>query len=138
MVASRPEAEALQIKVARGTNVMDEHEKSVIEFCSQEADDKEIDQCVTDYLSMDYVDLNALQKTNDEECDPDSADADCLVDNLYNMWAEDLPPEFPQEPSPLDDSEKPKDTVKPWSSRSSPSGTYVRDPVTGKMKNIDA
>ena len=25
----------------------------------------------------------------------------------------------------------------PWSSRSSPSGTFVRDPKTGKMVNID-
>lgn len=142
MVASRPAEEALQIQIARGTNVMDEHEIAVIDLCSKDTDDKEIEQCVIDYLAMDYVELdgNALkakQNGDDEECVPDDED-DCLVDNLYNMWAEDLPAPIPQQPLSDESSEKPTETVKPWSSRSSPSGTWVRDPVTGKMKNIDA
>ena len=38
------------------------------------------------------------------------------------------------DPDASTSSSKPK----PWSSRSSPSGTFVRDPVTGEMRNIDA
>jgi hypothetical protein len=37
-----------------------------------------------------------------------------------------------------EEDEKPKKKkVAPWASRSSGSGTYVRDPKTGKMVNID-
>ena len=133
MVGSRPETEALEIHVARGSTAFDDHEKAVIELCSNESSDKEIEQCVVDYLSMDYK--NDVSTSEEEECDVDDPDADCLVDNLLGMWAEDLPP--PTTTTVENEVvEKPKDTVKPWSSRSSPSGTFVRDPVTGKMKNI--
>ena len=135
MVASRPEQEALEIQVARGTNVMNEHEKAVIELCSSEGDyDAQIDQCIAEYVSTDFV----VGSGDEEECDPEE-DADCLVDNLFDMWAEDIPAPIP--PIPLDDDvnnpeQAQQQAPKPWSSRSSPSGTYVRDPVTGEMKNI--
>lgn len=133
MVASRPEEEALEIQIARGGDAFDEHEKAVIELCANESTDKEIEQCVVDYLSIDYKTSNNVPK-QDEECDIEDPDADCMVGNLQSMWAEDLPPP----PAPAEDVpvEQPAQTVKPWSSRSSPSGTYVRDPATGEMKNI--
>ena len=107
----------------------------MIELCSNESTDKEIEQCVVDYLSMDVKDLYQ-STTVEEECDVDDPDADCLVDNLMGMWAEDLPPP-PPTATEEEPTEKPQDSsVKPWSSRSSPSGTFVRDPVTGEMKNI--
>jgi len=140
----------LEIRVARGTNVMDEHEKAVIELCSMESDDKQIEQCVVDYLSMDKLDLDlqaksAKQKSsseaeevdNKDEDEEEDADADDLVDNMYNLWADELPPPVVSTPSENDGMEQPKESIKPWSSRSSPSGTFVRDPVTGEMRNID-
>jgi hypothetical protein len=68
-------------------------------------------------------------------------EADCLVDSLYSMWAGDLP-QRPSGASPAtagggDGGSSPKKAVKPWSSRSSPSGTFVRDPATGKLRNLD-
>jgi hypothetical protein len=134
MVGSRPEDEPLEIQVARGTDAFDEHEKAVIELCSNnDVTDKEIEQCVVDYLSMDYNSLDAAPK--EEECDVDDPDAECLVNNLLGLWAADLPPPVPatNDAAPI---QQPKKEVKPWSSRSSPSGTYVRDPVTGEMKNV--
>jgi hypothetical protein len=58
-----------------------------------------------------------------------------------NIWDEEL-----EEIAPAvakveedEDAEEPKSKKPlPWRSRSSPSGTYVRDPATGEMKNIDA
>lgn len=149
MVASRPAEEALEIQVARGTSVFDDHEKAVIELCSNDSSDQEVEQCVIDYLSIDYQeqkesDLEERKKAAnnaelDEECDPSEDEADCLVGNLQDMWAEDLPPPTISTPSEdSDSSEVPKEAVKPWSNRSSGSGTYVRDPMTGEMKNIDA
>lgn len=132
MVASRPEKEALEVQVARGTNVLNEHEKAVIELCSIEGDEAQIDQCIAEYVSSDFGE--GIQE-NDELCDPED-DGECLVNNLFDMWAEDMP--TPLQPPTSDDQAAPseKPSVKPWSSRSSPSGTYVRDPVTGEMKNI--
>ncbi|CAB9520212.1 expressed unknown protein [Seminavis robusta] len=137
MVASRPEEEPLQIQVARGTGVLDDHEKAVVEICSNESSDQEIEQCVVDYLSMEDLETEpAAEEETTDDNDDDDDDIDPL-DNLMNMWAEDLPPVPPSQPTEKLPSESaPK--VKPWSSRSSPSGTFVRDPVTGEMKNIDA
>ena len=143
MVSSRPEEEPLELQVARGTNVFDDHEKAVIELCSNDSSDKEVEQCVIDYLSMDNIEQAARNapskgtKGDDEECDIEDDDADCMVGDLLNMWAEDLPP-IPPPSNDLGATEAPTEKVKPWSSRSSPSGTFVRDPVTGEMKNIDA
>ena len=141
MVSSRPEEEPLSLQVARGTNVYDDHEKAVVELCTTDAGDADVEQCVVDYLSMGSQDNNKQKETLETECNVESGDknddADCMVDNMMGMWAADLP-DLPPTPKDLDTSEDPATKVKPWSSRSSGSGTYVRDPVTGEMKNIDA
>jgi len=149
MVSSRPADEPLKLQIARGTTVMDEHEEAVIELCANESSDQEVEQCIIGYLSMDLEEAKELTGKNnksnqrnedeEEECDPNVDDADCLVDNLMGLWAGDLPTPVPST-STMDDSDSSdlSATGKPWSSRSSPSGTFVRDPVTGEMKNIDA
>jgi hypothetical protein len=53
------------------------------------------------------------------------------------MWDEDLPPQSTASESTDMSDEASAKKVKPWSSRSSGSGTYVRDPETGEMRNID-
>jgi hypothetical protein len=139
MVASRPEDEPLVLQVARGTDVLDEHEKVVIEICSNGSTDKEIEQCVIDYLSLgDKFEEEPEVKSDSDENETASDDEIDPLDNVFNMWAEDLPgAPNSQTPEKLP-SEQAAATVKPWSSRSSPSGTFVRDPVTGKMNNVDA
>jgi hypothetical protein len=79
-------------------------------------------------------------------------DGECLLNDLHSLWASDLPIsttlQRPQNNMPLSsngairvdtsDNVASSSAVKPWSSRASPSGTFVRDPTTGKMKNVDA
>lgn len=142
IVASCAKEDPLEIHIARGTSILEEHEKILIELCSNEdgiSSDKEIEQCVIDYLAMDSVGLDDVNDDDDELCTLDE-EGNCLVDDLYNMWAEDLPVSSSVQstlPQQDDQIEQEKPTVKPWSSRSSPSGTYQRDPVTGKMIRID-
>jgi hypothetical protein len=145
LVQACPDAEPLQLRVARGTAIADEHEQALVDLCSNPgtAQDILVDQCVLNYLKDGY-NVNAAVDDDDpaaaeEECDPDSSDTDCLVESMYSMWAEDLPQKSngsvePTADQPPGDNKKPK----PWSLRSSPSGTFARDPVSGEMKNIDA
>lgn len=139
IVASRPEDEPLELLVARGTDVLDEHEKVVIEICSNGSTDMEIEQCVIDYLSLgENYDEEPKAKSDSDENEAASDDDSDPLDNIFNMWAEDLPGASQSQTSEKLPSEQAAAPVKPWSSRSSPSGTFVRDPVTGKMKNLDA
>mmetsp|Transcript_27367 Transcript_27367/g.38492 ORF Transcript_27367/g.38492 Transcript_27367/m.38492 type:complete len:302 (+) Transcript_27367:136-1041(+) len=121
----------LQLVVARGTGVMEAHESAIVDLCIMpETNANEIDSCVKAIHNMAYVD--------DEEvvvdCSSDGEE-ECMLDDVFAMWAEDLP-EQPQakEEEPKEEESAPKPA--PWSSRSSPSGTYVRNPKTGKMENI--
>jgi hypothetical protein len=123
--------------VARGSGVLERHETAVVDLCQQVGtDDKEVENCVVEFIIGGYEDIED-DVNNDEYCNQEDVDAECLLDNMMNMWGDELPPpttssEYADQP----DTETQK--VKPWSSRSSGSGTYVRDPVTGEMRNIDA
>ena len=128
------------MRLARGTPVLADHEKAIVEICSNpDKSDVEVEECVTDFLREGYYTESSTNgSAQDENDSPESSteDDDDMLDNMFNMWAEDLPatPAAPAEPKPTQEKSKPK----PWSSRSSPSGTFVRDPRTGKMRNIDA
>lgn len=158
LVASRPDDEVLELTILRGSNVAAQHEAAVVELCSNPDADDSVDQCVLEYLQGGYnVDddddsssTSSTSSTLDEDanegdilCDTED-DGDCLVDDLHNLWANDLPVQPTAaangttaiETDKNDDNDEPA-AIKPWSSRASPSGTYVRDPVTGEMKNID-
>lgn len=136
MVSAVPEEELLTIQVARGTEVLERHESSVVELCNTSgASDKQVQECVVDFLAGGYNYEN--DEPNEELCGNDE-DAECLIDGMMNLWADELPP--PPTTSGITDqsNQKSAKAPKPWSSRSSPSGTWVRDPKTGKMRNIDA
>jgi len=136
LVSAVPEEEPLTIQVARGTEVLERHESSVVELCNTSgASDKQVQECVVDFLAGGYNYEN--EEPNEELCGNDE-DAECLIDGMMNLWADELPP--PPTTSGITDqsNQKPAKAPKPWSSRSSPSGTWVRDPKTGKMRNIDA
>lgn len=130
--------ETLVLQLARGTSVFERHEAAIVELCqSPGASDKQVEDCVVDFLSFGY-DTTVADDEGTEECSTDDESADCMIDDMYNLWADELP--LPPTTSGITDA-RDEDTAskpKPWSARSSPSGTFVRDPVTGEMRNIDS
>lgn len=150
MASAVPHDETLVIQVVRGTDVLERHEKAVVDICSlSESGDSDVEDCVVKFLADGYYEdiggsssktVDKIQNS-DVVTDVDLADdADGLIDNMMNMWVEedDLP--LPPSTSGITDgsNQQQNKKPKPWSSRSSPSGTYVRDPKTGEMRNIDA
>jgi len=143
LVSAVVEEDPLTIQVVRGTNILERHESAIVDLCSvSSANDKEVQDCVVDFLAggYDYDDAaSAVENKNDvdeTECEEDE-DAECLIDGMMNLWADELPPPSTTTGITADTVQK-TSKPKPWSSRSSPSGTWVRDPKTGKMRNIDA
>jgi hypothetical protein len=141
LVASRPENESLSLKLARGTTVVEDHEQAIVDLCGNEdQSESEAEQCVLDFLKSGYDYANdsddSMEAVDDVDAADSAAEEEDLVGNMYSMWNEDMPAASPK-PEPIPASEA-ASVVKPWSSRSSPSGTFIRDPTTGKMKNIDA
>lgn len=141
LVASRPENESLSLKLARGTTVVEDHEQAIVDLCGNEdQSESEAEQCVLDFLKSGYDYANdsddSMETGDDVDAADNAAEEEDLVGNMYSMWNEDMPAASPK-PEPIPASEA-ASVVKPWSSRSSPSGTFIRDPTTGKMKNIDA
>jgi hypothetical protein len=139
LVAAVADDYPLTLMVARGSGVMDRHETAVVDLCQQTGtDDKEVENCVVDFLTGGYEDIVDDVNNNDEYCNQEDDDAECLLDNMMNMWNDELPPPSTSTFTDPQTEEMEAKKVKPWSSRSSGSGTYVRDPVTGEMRNIDA
>jgi hypothetical protein len=144
LVGAVAEDEPLVLQIARGTGVLERHEAAVVDLCQTPgANDKEVQDCVVDFLAFGYDTtpdvLSEEEAAADEECNPDDDEADCMIDSMLDMWADELP--LPSTTSGITDSSGDNSQgsqPKPWSSRSSGSGTYVRDPVTGEMRNIDA
>jgi hypothetical protein len=95
------------------------------------ANDKQVEECLTTIMAGEIFD----EKEEPEMMDCDDED-ECLLDNMYAMWAEDMP--SVSKPKAEEQEPKEEPTIQPWSSRSSPSGTYARDPATGKMKRLDS
>jgi len=164
MVSAVPSDETLRIQVARGTDVFERHEIAVVDICSiSESSDSDVEDCVVTFLTDGYYediggsDSSSTAATidskdeiakvegdgSDDDDDDDTeteAGADGLIDSMMNMWVEDDDLPLPPTTSGITDSSNQQNTnkkPKPWSSRSSPSGTWVRDPKTGQMRNID-
>ena len=149
-VASRPDSEILQFQIVRGSKVIEEHEKALVQVISNpefDVDEQKTESGIMNYIKSGYdysSNSNSKTTTNadeeEEQCDPFD-DADCLVDNMYSMWAdmEDYTATSGKSPNESNSKNATEtgNTVKPWSSRSSPSGTWVRDPKTGTLRNID-
>eukprot|EP00551_Chaetoceros_affinis_P001339 CAMPEP_0203633202 /NCGR_PEP_ID=MMETSP0088-20131115/341_1 /ASSEMBLY_ACC=CAM_ASM_001087 /TAXON_ID=426623 /ORGANISM="Chaetoceros affinis, Strain CCMP159" /LENGTH=89 /DNA_ID=CAMNT_0050486445 /DNA_START=387 /DNA_END=656 /DNA_ORIENTATION=+ len=64
-------------------------------------------------------------------------DMECMLDTISDLWSEDyeVDGKKPEQNEAKKDGEQEKNKPPPWSSRSSPSGTFVR--VNGTMVNID-
>ncbi len=133
LVAGRAEDSPLKMCVARGSDVMQRHELALVELCIV-GDDAATADCIDKiYADNDFIggDVDIVA------CDEDD-DTECLLDAMWDTWSEGVPSAMDSDEEIKEEDEKPKKKkVAPWSSRSSPSGTYVRDPKTGKMVNID-
>lgn len=135
-MAACPDDEPLNVRLARGTSALEDHEAAVVDLCSRpDKSDTEVEECVTDFLQAGYF----AQDEDDNETEEAAVSSgdDSMLDDMFSMWAEDLPA-TPAKPAVDSDKDIKPTKPKPWSSRSSPSGTFVRDPKTGKMRNIDA
>ena len=135
LVGGRSEDRPLVIRVARGSDIKERHELALVELCII-GDDAEIADCITSIYSGDYndVDMNNNEMT---VCDEDDG-SECMIDSIWKTWTEGMPESDEREDADVIEEEKiEKKKIDPWSRRSSPSGTYVRDPTTGQMVNID-
>jgi hypothetical protein len=131
----------LTIQVARGTNVLERHESTIVELCNGAgADEKAVQECVVDFIAGGYDYENNAGENNNEDgetiCGNDE-DTECMIDGMMNLWADELPARSTTT-GITEQSVQKTAKPKPWSSRSSGSGTWVRDPKTGEMRNIDA
>ena len=135
LIAGRQENEGLTIKVIRGSDVMAKHESALVDLCLLPENDKDIDNCIETMYKADYAIKNDYNEdTNEvEECNDD--DLDCMLDAMFDIWGDELG--LKKEEDADDNPDPVKKKPPPWSSRSSPSGTFVRDPKTGIMMNID-
>ena len=141
----------LHLRVLRGTHALEEHEAALTELCSNpDLISTEADQCLLDFIQGGYS-AAILEEETDATPPPDCAvenEEECLLllDDLHSLWASDLVPSTTAASAsstssgalPTTRTETlPPAAVKPWSARSSPSGTFVRDPATGRMKNLN-
>eukprot|EP00535_Pseudo-nitzschia_heimii_P002226 CAMPEP_0197186764 /NCGR_PEP_ID=MMETSP1423-20130617/14562_1 /TAXON_ID=476441 /ORGANISM="Pseudo-nitzschia heimii, Strain UNC1101" /LENGTH=330 /DNA_ID=CAMNT_0042638165 /DNA_START=122 /DNA_END=1114 /DNA_ORIENTATION=+ len=153
LVSAVADEDPLTIEVVRGTGVLARHESTIVDLCSVAGtSDKDVQECVVDFLSggYDYDDDDIEYDEEDTDLSlSDDEDAEGLIDGMMNLWADELQvssgsttttaaatTKTTTENTEQAVPSKPK--PKPWSSRSSPSGTWVRDPASGKMINIDA
>jgi hypothetical protein len=142
-VAGIADEMVLEFRVVRGTQVLAQHESALVDLCASVGEDEQaIEDCVVSFLNSAYFDEVDDQPETEGPCSGDE-ETECLLDDMFeNLWgsefAETMTP-APKADGQTAEAAKPKSSKPlPWRSRSSPSGTFVRDPKTGKMRNIDA
>jgi len=133
LVSSRGADQELVIKVVRGTQLKEDHENALLDMCTLDGNDLEMNQCLDSIMGSAFI-----ADQNEKSIESVSAEQD-LIDSMYEkLWDEET--EFIPDIEDIGVPPKPQETViqrAPWSSRSSPSGTFVRNPKTGKLENID-
>jgi len=130
LVGGRPDESPLVIRIARGSDVMERHLLALVELCII-GDDASTEECITSIYSPDDY-FNLAGDSEMAMCDEDE-ETECMLDSMWGDWSF----EEEKEEEVVEEVKEEKKKVAPWSSRSSPSGTYVRDPKTGIMENID-
>lgn len=133
LVSGRLEDQTLTIRVARGSDVMERHETALVDLCILGEDVSTVN-CITAIHSPDD---DAYFTDDDIVMDCHDSDVECALDSLWNTWSEGLPIRNFEEEGTAEEPKEEKKKVAPWASRSSGSGTWVRDPATGQMRNID-
>ena len=107
---------------------------ALVELCIIR-DDAQTAECITQIYADDEIDMG---DADIPECNEDD-DMECMLDSVWNDWADAgvIPSAVNGEEEVEEEPKQKKKVQQPWASRSSGSGTYVRDPKTGKMVNID-
>lgn len=140
-VAGRAVEEPLEFRIARGTSVQARHDTALVDLCtSVGVDDQEIEECVVNFLESTYGTEMKYDDQPEEAVEETDEILQTVFDNLWGDEIQEMPVQTKPEEKSKTETVEPKKVTKamPWRSRSSPSGTFVRDPKTGKMKNIDA
>lgn len=119
---------------------MEAHEVALVELCmTPGANDDQVEECVTTIMAGQYLDDDDAKDDDSEEVTMDcDEEGECLLDSLYEMWEQDMPAPVKTSDDMEYSTNDEEETIAPWSSRSSPSGTYQRDPATGEMKRTDS
>lgn len=141
LVSGRHSNKPLTIRVIRGTDVISRHESHLVSLCTLPGEtDYALDDCITSLMKEGDLDevMDGENIGMDMDCDEEG---ECMLDAMFAAWGlEDDDASSASGASLEKDDTKPQEAQKtnsrPWASRSSPSGTYVRDPVTGQMENI--
>jgi hypothetical protein len=131
------------IRVLRGTNLLLRHEEALMELCmSHTADDKSWDSCVV--TSIHSYDDN--QTVGDEATTPlciaSDDEAGCLLTAIWgeeNLLLVENGLTSGADGALMSEEQQMPETkaIAPWSSRSSPSGTYAHNTKTNKIEKID-
>lgn len=124
---------------------MAQHESALVDLCATVGEDEQaIEDCVVSFLNLAYSDEVEDQPEREGPCSGDD-ETECILDDMFeSLWGSELAetvnpaPKADIEQRTVDDAKPKSSKPLPWRSRSSPSGTFVRDPKTGKMRNIDA
>jgi len=137
LIAGRQSEMNLTLKVIRNTNIQTEHEKALIDMCilpEGEGEDSNLSKCIEALYDSEY-EIDDGEET--KACE--DADTECMLDAMVGIWGDEL--DVMGAGTKIEEKEeentKKKKTGWSWASRSSGSGTYVRDPKTRKMVNID-
>jgi len=140
LVAGRQTEMNLILKVIRNTNVQTEHEKALVDMCilpDGEGKDSQISKCISALYDSEYEidDMEGPKACEDTE-------TQCMVDMMLGSWGDELNEVMgiTEEEHCEGESGEPQKESKGWSwgnGGGSRSGTYVRDPKTRKMVNID-
>ena len=133
LVGGRQEDSPIIIRVARGSDVKERHELALVELCIV-GDDAMTADCITAIYSDEAIDMRNTEIP--QQCGDEDDETECMLDSLWDTWSDGLTTTGSEEEEVQEDKPK-KKKAQPWASRSSGSGTYVRDPKTGKMVNID-
>jgi len=157
LVAGAEEDCPLAMTVRRGTSIKSRHDAALSAVLSDDVDG------ALDTIDIDNHDaivsaVSSVGKSivtndvawtihNDDECAVDNPecceDENCALDMLWDVWGDD--DEIIDEPligsegadNEADEIPLPAKKPAPWSSRSSPSGTWVRNPATGQLEDIN-
>jgi len=131
LVGGRPDGSPLVMRIARGSDVMERHELALVELCII-GDDAFTADCVSAIYTEEEINIEPEMAI----CDEDDG-TECMLDSMFDIWSEGLPSAVSEDDIVEEEVKEEKKKVAPWANRSSGSGTYVRDPKTGKMVNID-
>jgi len=140
LIAGRQKEVNLILKVVRNTNVQAVHEKALVDMCilpDAEGKDSYLSKCITALYESDYEIDNVEGPTSCKD-----SDTECMLDTLLGSWDNEFNEVMGKigEEQGEKEIEEPQKESKGWSwsnGGGSRSGTFVRDPKTRKMVNID-